>query len=244
MTSVRDHAVAYLAMRRNLGYKLHKHGRLLMEFISYLDDHGHRTITIDAATAWATAPASSTPAYWCQRLSVARCFARYLSAFDPACRVPPPGLLRSATSRPAPYLYRPEEIAALIHAAGTLANPLQAATHQALIGLLAVTGMRPGEAVALDVGDVDLDAGLVTVCGKYDRTRLVPLHATTVLMLRQYRQRCLQLCPVPATPGFFLSTTGTRLTVSRVDAVLAQLLVRAGISGRRGRSPRVHDIRH
>jgi len=61
MTSVRDHAAAYLAMRRNLGYKLHKHGRLLMEFTGYLDDHGHRTITIDAATAWATAPASSTP---------------------------------------------------------------------------------------------------------------------------------------------------------------------------------------
>lgn len=86
MTSVRDHAAAYLAMRRNLGYKLHKHGRLLMEFIGYLDDHGHRTITIDAATAWATAPASSTPAYWCQRLSVARCFARYLSAFHRPAR--------------------------------------------------------------------------------------------------------------------------------------------------------------
>lgn len=140
MSSVRDHAGAYLAMRRNLGYKLHKHGRLLMEFAGYLDDHGHRTITIDAATAWATAPASSTPAYLCQRLSVARCFARYLSTFDPACQVLPPGLLRSATSRPAPYLYPPEEIASLIHAAGTLANPLQAATHQALIGLLAVPG--------------------------------------------------------------------------------------------------------
>ena len=104
--------------------------------------------------------------------------------------------------------------------------------------------MRLGEAVALDAGDVDLDAGLVTVCGKYDRTRLVPLHATTVLMLRQYRQRCRQLCPTPATSSFCLSATGTRLTVSRVDAVFAQLLVHAGISGQRGRSPRVHDIRH
>ena len=63
-------------------------------------------------------------------------------------------------------------------------------------------------------------------------------------MLRQYRQRCRQLCPTPVTSGFFLSAAGTRLTVSRVDAVFAQLLVHAGISGRRGRSPRVHDIRH
>ena len=244
MSTLREHGTAYLAMRRSLGYKLDGHGRLLMKFIGYLEDHGHRTVTTEAAMAWAAAPAGVTQAYQSRRLSVARCFARYLSAFDPACQVPPPGLLRSATSRPAPYLYPPQEIAALIHAAGTLANPLQAATHQALIGLLAVTGMRPGEAVALDEADVDLDAGLVTVRGKYDRTRLVPLHATTVLMLRQYRQRRRQLCPTPATPGFFLSATGTRLTVSRVDAVFAQLLVHAGISRRRGRSPRVHDIRH
>ena len=105
---------------------------------------------------------------------------RCLSAFDPACQIPPAGLIGPSQARPAPYLYSPEEISALIHAAGTLASPLQAATCQALISLLAVTGIRVGEAVALDAGDVDLDTALVTVHGKYDRTRLVPLHPTTV----------------------------------------------------------------
>jgi len=244
MSILREQGTAYLAMRRSLGYKLRGHGYLLMEFIGYLEDHGHSTVTIDAAMSWATAPAGATRTYWNRRLSVARCFARYLSAFDPACQIPPAGLIGPSEARPAPYLYSPEEISALIHAAGTLASPLQAATHQALISLLAVTGMRPGEAVALDVGDVDLDAALVTVHGKYDRTRLVPLHPTTVTMLRQYRRRCRQLCPAPSSPGFFLSPAGTRLAVSRVDAVFAQLLARIGINGRHGRPARVHDLRH
>jgi len=141
MSGLREHAAAYLAMRRGLGYKLESHGRLLMDFIGYLEDRGHRTVTIDAATTWATEPSGATRWYWGQRLSVARSFARYLSAFDPACQVPPTGLLRCSASRPAPYLYTPQEIAALIHAAGTLASPLHAAAHQALISLLAVSGM-------------------------------------------------------------------------------------------------------
>jgi integrase/recombinase XerD len=244
MSTLRGHGTAYLAMRRSLGYKLDGHGRLLMKFISYLEDHGHGTVTTEAAMSWATAPAAATRAYQNQRLPAARCFARYLSAFDPACQIPPPGLAGPSQARPAPYLYSREDISALIHAAGTLARPLQAATFQALVSLLAVTGMRPGEAVALNVGDVDLDASLVTVHGKYDRTRLVPLHPATVAMLRRYRERCRQLCPAPSSPAFFLSTTGTRLTGSRVDAVFAQLLALAGITGRGARPARAHDLRH
>ena len=122
--------------------------------------------------------------------------------------------------------------------------PLQAATYQAMISLLAVTGLRTGEALALDVADVDMDAALITVHGKYDRTRLVPLHPTTVTMLRGYRARCGQLCPAPASPSFFLSATGTRPFPSAVHATFARLLARAGINDRHGRPPRMHDLRH
>jgi integrase/recombinase XerD len=243
-STLREHATQYLAMRRNLGYKLRDHGLLLMSFIGYLEGNGHCTVTADAALTWAMAPADATRKYCSKRLSVARCFARYLSAFDPDCQVLPLSLLRPSASRPVPYLYSGQDIAALIHAAGTLRHPLHAATHQALIALLAATGLRLGEAVALDAGDVDLDAAVAVVRGKYDRTRLVPLHATTAAMLRAYRQRCQQLCPATATTAFFLSATGTRLSVSAVDAVFARLLVRAGITGRRGRTPKVHDLRH
>lgn len=244
MSILREHGTAYLAMRRSLGYKPDGHGRLLMKFISYLEDHGHGTVTTEAAMSWAAAPEEVTQSYRNRRLSVARCFARYLSAFDPACQVPPPGLTGPPQPRPAPYLYSPQDISALIHAAGTLASPLQAATFQALISLLAVTGLRPGEAVALDADDVDLDAALVTVHGKYDRTRLVPLHPGTVAMLRRYRERCRRLCPAPSSPAFFLSAAGTRLAGSRMDAVFAQLLALAGITSCVRRPARVHGLRH
>jgi hypothetical protein len=142
MSILREQGTAYLAMRRSLGYKLRGHDYLLMEFIGYLEDHGHSTVTTDAAMSWATAPAGATRTYWNRRLSAARCFARYLSAFDRACQIPPAGLIWPSEARPAPYRYSPEDISALIHAAGTLASPLQAATCQALISLLAVTGGR------------------------------------------------------------------------------------------------------
>ena len=141
MSILREHGTAYLAMRRSLGYKLDGHGRLLMKFIGYLEDHGHGTVTTEAVMSWAAAPAGVTQAYQSRRLSVARCFARYLSAFDLACQVPPTGMTGPSQPRPAPYLYSREDISALIHAAGTLASPLQAATFQALISLLAVTGI-------------------------------------------------------------------------------------------------------
>jgi integrase len=104
--------------------------------------------------------------------------------------------------------------------------------------------MRVGEALALDVADVDLDAGIITVTGKYDHTRLVPLHPTTAAMLRDYRQRCDQLFPGPATPSFFLSAAGTRPFRSAVEATFSRLLVRAGITPRHRRPPRIHDLRH
>lgn len=244
MSVLRDHGTAYLAMRRSLGYRLDGHGRLLMKFIGYLEDRACGTVTTEAAMAWAAAPEGTTQAYRNQRLSVARCFARYLSAFDPACQVPPPGLTGPPQPRPVPYLYSPEDISALIHAAGTLASPLQSATFQALVSLLAASGIRQGEAIALDQDDVDLDAAVVTVHGKYDRTRLIPLHPATVTMLRRYQDRSRHLCPAPASPAFFLSATGTRLAGSRVDAVFAQLLALAGITSTSTRPAVVHGLRH
>ncbi|MGA9830851.1 MAG: tyrosine-type recombinase/integrase [Trebonia sp.] len=238
-----ERAEQYVAMRRSLGYKFISQARMLAGFADYLAARGDTTVTVTAALAWATTPDPASAAYHRQRLSVVRGFARHLAAFDPSCQVPPAGLLPPAEV-PAPYLYSPREISALIHAAGTLAIPIQAATYHALICLLAVSGMRVGEALALDVADVDLDAGVITVTGKYDHTRLVPLHPTTATMLRDYRQRCDQLFPGPATTGFFLSAAGTRPFRSAVEATFSRLLVRAGITPRHRRPPRIHDLRH
>lgn len=110
---------------------------------------GQTRLTTAAALEWAMSSAAAGPVTRRQRLSVIRCFARHLAALDPACEVPPAGLLKAPARRRVPYLYSPQEIPALIAAAGTLHAPLPVATYQALISLLAATGLRISEALTL-----------------------------------------------------------------------------------------------
>jgi len=241
--SMRTRAEEYLAMRRSLGFKLMTEGRMLLDFADRLDDTGQTTITVAAAMSWACASTSTRQRG--RRLSVVRGFACHLSTFDPTCEVPPADLLLARAHRPTPYLYSSEEIAALIHAAGTIAAPLHAATVQTVISLIAASGLRLGEALALDRGDVDLDAAVLTVTGKNDQTRLVPVHPTTVAMLDAYAARRDQLRPNPVCPSFFLTTTGRRVQQRGVQQTFAKLLVFADIATPPGRRrPRIHDLRH
>ncbi len=138
--TLRQAADGYLQTRRSLGYQLQAHGRLLMSYIADLEASGQATVTAANAVAWATRPAGASPVWHARRLSVARCFARYLSVTDPSCQVPPAWLLPARYSRVAPYIYTQQQIDALAHAAGTLGSPLPAASCQAVISLLAATG--------------------------------------------------------------------------------------------------------
>ncbi len=243
--SVVSRVEEYLAMRRSLGFKLRGEGRMLLEFADRLDRTGQATITVAAAVAWASEPSHATLGHRHRRLGVVRGFARYLAAFDPACQIPPPGLLPARAHRPTPYHYSAEEIAALVHAAGTIAAPLPAATIQALISLIAASGLRVGEALVLDRDDVDARAAVLRVTGKNDQTRMVPLHATTVAMLSGYAARRDRLCPAPVSPGFFLTSTGRRVQQRGVQETFARLLVAADIHTPPGRRrPRIHDLRH
>jgi hypothetical protein len=160
--------------------------------------------------------------------------------------VPPADLLAYRRARPTPYIFSDAEISSLLDAAGELKHPLRAATHRALFGLLAVTGMREGEAVRLDRDDVDLDAGLLTIRNtKFNKSRQLPLHRSTVAVLHQYTKQRDRLCPRPATPSFFVSVVGRRLAQRRVRAVFSDLINQLGLQPRRGsRRPRIHDLRH
>jgi integrase/recombinase XerD len=243
--SMRARAGDYLEMRRSLGFKLRGEGQMLAGFATRCDEQGQATITITAALAWATESRDAAPAHWRRRLSVVRGFARYLATVDPACQIPPADLLPAPSHRPPPYIYSAEEIAALIHAAGTIGAPLPAATMQALISLIAATGLRVGEALALDRGDAGPGAGTLTVTGKNDLMRLVPLHPTTTAMLASYATRRDRLCPHPASPAFFITSTGQRAAQRGVAETFARLVTLAGISAPPGRRrPRVHDLRH
>jgi integrase len=165
MTALCEVAEDYLAMRRSLGFKLTAYGRLLSDFVAYLESEGAATVTADTAVAWAVQPADATPRWWSHRLGVARGFASHLHAIDPTAEVPPLGLLPRPQRRSEPHLYSYEEIAALMAAARQLTPQLRGRTYETLIGLLAVTGMRPGEALRLDQGHVDWADSLLHIVG-------------------------------------------------------------------------------
>jgi len=247
MSGLRDALGDYLNLRRSLGFKLERSGQLLADFVSFAERADAPAVTTELALAWATAPADADPAWWRARLAATRPFARYLAAFIPGTEVPPAGLLPGPVSRRAvPYLYSPPGIGALITAAAAIRTPLRAATYQTLIGLLAVTGMRAGEAIRLDRPDVDLRAGLLTIReSKFGKSRQLPLHATTVAALAGYATVRDQRHPRPATAAFFLSLTGTRLIYKNVHFTYHRLTQAAGLSLRSPQCrPRIHDLRH
>jgi integrase/recombinase XerD len=236
----------YLALRRAMGFKLERPGRLLPDLVAHLEAAGQTTITTQAALEWAMRPVGH-PQQCADRLSIARGFARYLRALDGVSEVPAPDLLPSCRRRPAPHIYSDAEIVELMAATTTIHSPFRAATHRTLIGLLAVTGMRIGEAIALDGGDVDLAAGCVTVrAGKWNAARELPLHGTTIRALDKYRRLRDGRWPKPKSPAFFVSMRGTRLLSGHVREAFRELRQHAGLAAMPGesRQPRIHDLRH
>lgn len=236
----------YLSLRRALGFNLKSAGRLLGQFVDYLEERGIDTVATDDALAWASLPVGASAHWRAIRLSVVRGFAAYLHAIDASVVVPPVGLVRSGPCRATPYLYSKAEIISLLEAAADLRPRLRAATYHSLIGLLAVSGMRIGEAIALDDQDLDIErAVLVVRNSKFGKSRLVPLHPTTTEALLRYVELRDQLRPRRSSPALFASSVGTRLLHSNINLTFAGLTQRSGIARRSASCrPRVHDLRH
>jgi integrase len=245
-SGLRQAAEDYLAIRRALGYKLTQQGQMLLQFVDYLDESGVSVVTTGLALAWARQPAQASQLWWSQRLSVVRGFARHLHGLDPRTEVPSSDLLPARFRRAVPYLYSEAEIGRLMHATRTIRSPLRAVTYETLVGLLAVTGMRVGEAIGLDRDDIDMAGGLLVVrFGKNDKSREVALHPSTVDALGAYAGRRDELCPRPNSPSFLVSTAGTRLDYRSVWHEFDRLRRLTDLSGRSwSRPPRLHDLRH
>jgi integrase/recombinase XerD len=246
VSQLSGHAADYLKLRRALGFKLAKEGRLLPDFAAFAEAAGAGTVTVDLAVRWAARPEGTSPVWAAQRLSMVRGFARYLQTVDPAAQVPPADLLPARTRRATPYIYSGAEVAALMTAARTLRNPLKAATFETLIGLLAVTGMRGSEAMRLDDHDLDAATGLVTIrATKFRKSRQLLLHQTTLRALGGYQALRGRRYPAPATASLLVSTTGARLCHETVQPVFRHLLRQAGIGqGTRRPRPVIHGLRH
>jgi integrase/recombinase XerD len=245
MSPLRDAVEDYLALRRSLGYQLYGHELLLGDFVEFAQRNRVDTVTIDLAVRWARLPKDTKPIWWASRLGVVRGFARYLATIDPRTEIPPRDLLPARAQRLAPYIYSQAEILALMDAAAALQPPVRGATHRTLIGLLAATGLRLGEALGLECQDVDLKDGVLRVRGKNDKWREVPLHPSTTHALADYARLRDQHWPQPKTSAFFVCTTGERLQKWVVHKTFPQLIRQVGLEGRGQRTrPRPHDFRH
>lgn len=241
-----DHVEHYLALRRAMGFELGIAGKQLMQFAQFAQASGTGPLTIEVAMAWANCARAAAPLTRARRVEVLRPFAKYLRQVDPATQVPERDLFGRAHRRLTPHIFTLAEIGQLLAAAAQLppAGGLRPIAYQTLFGLIAATGLRLGEAVKLKVGDVDLVAGALTVRQtKFRKSRLVPLHSTTVEHLRCYakhRYHC-----VSASVHFFVGQRGTALTVDTVDHVFQTLRAELGWQPRGGhRAVRIHDLRH
>src|SRR5215510_14569669 len=248
MNTLRESVADYLAMRRGLGFKLSEAGKGLLDFVSFLEQRGATSITTSLALEWAQQPSSAQPAEWARRLSMVRCFARYRSAIDPQTEIPSPKLLPYRPKRARPYLYTDQEIEQLLAAAISLppADGLRRWIYHALLGLLAVAGLRIREAIGLKLEDVDLSEGILTVRGaKFGKSRLVPLHASTRQVLANYKSRRDDFLAGRSASYFFISQRGNHLDTGDVHRTFYLLSRQIGLRDPDSSSgPRLHDFRH
>lgn len=247
MSPLEQTLVDYLALRRSLGHDLAEAHRLLPSFVAYLQHHGLRTVTVEAALAWASPSATGTvTSVGPRRMTAARGFARYLSGIDSSTQVPPLGLMPSRQRWRRPFIYIPADIDAIMsQARDSIVSPLRAATYHTLVGLLAASGLRIGEAIKLDRSDVDWAQGVLRIReSKFGKTRLVPLHASSMQALSDHARLRDELQPRSDEPSFFVSLAGKRLLYAVVSQTFRRLVDHTGVGAGAPSAPRPHDLRH
>jgi integrase len=247
MNRLSQHAEDYLLLRQALGHQLATAARLLPRFVAHLEATGATTITVDNALAWVQLPdANPTSSVWLRRMTVVRGFARHMSGIDPATEVPPLGLVSFHQHWRPPFIYSPVDIEALMADVPRLIpSPFRAATFQTMIGLLATTGMRVGEVIALARSDVDLAEGVLVVrASKFNKSREVPLHQSTVEALAAYDAIRNRFVAAPKSPTFFMSGKGTQIIYTDFGVKFRELVAVTRVGAGSPVVPRIHDLRH
>lgn len=260
MSKLRKAADQYLALRRGLGFKLGRTETRLRQFLVFMEVKRTTRITTALALEFAMQVPHLDPRTKAHRLSAVRGFARHHLAADPATEIPPLGLLPGGSKRAHPYLYSEAEILRLLEGAkaypswnrfpGPWWSRFQAWTFYCIFGLLAVTGMRVGEVLGLQPGDIDWQEGVLTIRqAKFGKSRLVPLHPSTLKALAtfaRHRDRFFaQQHPRPELARLFVRSCGTPLQVTDINRVFLVISRQIGLrapDARRG--PRLHDLRH
>ena len=244
--SLRQAVELYLATRRRLGFALVTDGFELRGFVRYAEKVGHTgPLRAQLAIQWAQQPKNADRIYWASRLDKVRRFACFWVAYDPRTEIPPRGFFGPTVRRRAVHVYTRQEVLRLLQGASELGklHPLRGETFRTLLGLLDCTGLRIGEALGLSGQDIDWQAGVLTIRrAKYGRSRLIPVHRSTLEMLHRYQSFRDQLIGPVLAPKFFVTIRGKALGYTGVSATFRALC--RGLGWAQEPIPRLHDLRH
>jgi integrase len=245
-TDLRASAGEYLAWRRARGYRLSRHDGLIGQFLDHLEHRQVSRISVEDALAWACLPRGARPRWHSARLAAIRGFAAHVHAHHvEAAELIPTGLVPSRVERAVPYLYTPAQITGLINHAHTLAPAVRGITLATVIGLMAATGLRIGEALALDTTSLDLGRGTIIVTGKYGNTRRLPVHSSTTTALAGYLRTSRYLVGSPHDQALFVTVNATRPRARNIQQAFRALTRACRLPvGTANNEPRLHDLRH
>lgn len=248
MKPLRQAVQDYIALRRTLGFKLRDAESSLFKFVTYLEKRGVARITTATALEWALDVPSTCSGSIANRLRHIRGFAQHHFGSDPTTEIPPVDVVPSRLRRRQPYLYSDDQLTRLMRCALTLepADRLRPWTYYCFLGLLSATGLRLSEAIRLEIDDVDLDLGVLSIRQtKFGKSRLVPVDDTTASQLASYRARRDRFLHGSPQCRFFVSCRRTPLEPSSVHRTFYQLLDQADVHAPVGAPrPRLHDLRH
>lgn len=250
MSTLRENVADYLTMRRTMGFKAEGLSKRLASFVAFCEARDVEHVRNDIALEWAisTIKVPVNDALFARRMDAVRIFARHQQALDPATEIPPEGVCDRRYQPREPNVFSPAQIVALLNATQTVSPQFRALTWKTLIGLLAVTGMRPGEACRLSVDDIDLTDGSAQVIDtKFGKSRLVFLHPTTTEELSHYLQvrRTRAATSQTGCPTVFLNERRGALNPERLGRTFTKITAAAGLTTMPGhRPPRLHDLRH
>jgi len=246
-TTVADSIDRYIALQRSLGYQFRKQAASLHAFLRHVRSTRARGPLSQALALDFAMAGHLTPNGRASRYAVIRRFAEYHAAFDPCSEPLDRRALPRSRAIPPPRILSDQDLRSLMAASQQISvrHPLRGRTLATVIGLLASTGLRSGEALRLDRSDVDLTNGVLQIrMTKFRKDRLVPVHASTLTALQGYAGRRDLAFPTPKSPAFFVSTRGTRLSSSGLYYGFAQACALAGLNAHAAKSLRPHDLRH
>jgi integrase len=239
----------YLSYRRSLGYQLHIEGQELLKFGSYVDSKKHRgPLTEDIAIEWAKSSKKASRFTWARRLEIVRCFAKYCCITESDTQIPGKGIFGKAHRRNVPYIFTKHEILQILDSTKYLVpeGGLRPISFSYLFSLLYVTGLRTSEALNLLPQDVDLIQGILWVRDtKFHKSRLVPLHKSTIQALANYCQLRSKYVPQSKLRSFFIIDDGKPITLRAVEYAFIKIRRLLGWDVKfKNKMPRVYDLRH